>query len=105
MSGAPPNFAVNVAVPVQIIVESKPPQPDPETGTPVATPSDAQPWGVYGGSDIFRLVAWLRAGTLASEEPLRRALEQAPIPLPPADTVIIPGKWQVRRYVFCQPVV
>ena len=97
---------------MQIIVESKPPQPDPETGTPVATPADAlpasvaaaQPWGVYAGSDIFKLVAWLRAGTIATEEPLRRSLEQAPIPLPPADTVIMPGKWQVRRFVSCQHV-
>lgn len=98
---------------VQIIVESKPPHPDPETGTPVATPvhalpaavAAAQPWGVYTGSDIFRLVAWLRAGTIAAEEPLRRSLEQAPIPLPCTSTVIMPGKWQVRLggYSPCCP--
>jgi hypothetical protein len=89
---------------LQIIVETKPPQPDPETGIPVATPPEAlhasvaasQQWGVYSGSDIFRLVAWLRAGSMAAEEQLRRTLEQAPVPLPPEDTVILPGKWQVR---------
>jgi hypothetical protein len=90
----------------QVIVESKPPQPHPESGTPVATPAellppavvDAQQWGVYTGSDIFKLVAWLRAGNMTAEEPLRRALENAPIPLPPADEVIEPGKWRVRCF-------
>lgn len=88
---------------LQIIVESKPPEPHPETGTPApaavgALPdavSAEQPWGVYTGSDIFKLVAWLRAGSMAAEEPVRRALEQAPVPLPAPETVIVPGKWQV----------
>ena len=67
-----------------------------------ASAAAVQQWGVYAGSEICRLVAWLRAGNIAAEEPLRRCLEQAPIPLPSPDTVIIPSKWQVRRFVFCQ---